>query len=70
MSRGGIIDCGDGSSKLCNIPQYSDRVIVIAGWGVDAKTGLEYWVGRNSYVTKWRRERVGDGSTLLWARTI
>jgi hypothetical protein len=55
MSRGGI-------SKQCNIPQYSDRVIVIAGsrLGVDAKTGLEYWVGRNSYRRgRWFRLALG-----------
>jgi cathepsin X len=61
--RGGIIQCGEGSSKLCNIPQYSDHVIVIAGWGVDAKTGMEYWVGRNSYGTKW-----GEGAGGGWFR--
>jgi len=58
--QGGIIECEDG--PLCNIPMYSDHVIVIAGWGVD-KTGKEFWVGRNSYGTKW-----GEGAGGGWFR--
>jgi hypothetical protein len=30
----------------------TDHVVVIAGWGVDAATGMHYWVGRNSYGTQ------------------
>ena len=30
-------------------------VIVIAGWGTDAATGMDYWVGRNSYGTQVRQ---------------
>jgi hypothetical protein len=51
--KGGIIDCPE-HAPLCNLRQYNDHVIVIAGWGVDAATGKEYWVGRNSYGTKVR----------------
>jgi hypothetical protein len=68
MSRGGIIGCGEGSSKQCNIPQYSDRVIVIAGsrLGVDAKTGLECWVPATA-----TGEGAGGGwFRLALARTI
>ena len=49
--KGGVMTCDNG--PLCNIPKYTDHVIVIAGWGVEAETGTPYWVGRNSYGTKW-----------------
>jgi len=59
--RGGIIKCEDG--PLCNIPKYTDHVIIIAGWGIDEETGVEFWVGRNSYGTKW-----GEGAGGGWFR--
>jgi C1A family cysteine protease len=27
--------------------------VVILGWGVDPKTGVKYWIVRNSYGRKW-----------------
>jgi hypothetical protein len=41
----------------------TDHVVVIGGWGVDAATGLKYWVGRNSYGTQW-----GEGAGGGWFR--
>ena len=37
----------------------TDHVIVIAGWG-RTEEGLDYWIGRNSYGTRWG-EGVGGG---------
>jgi hypothetical protein len=52
---GGIINCNDspGACKVLN----TDHVVVIAGWGVDAATGMPYWVGRNSYGTQVQHAR-------------
>ena len=32
------------------------HVVAITGWGVDAGTGMKYWVGRNSFGTAWGEE--------------
>ena len=63
--RGGIINCdaSKNPSVICNIRKYTDHVIIIAGWGKDELTGQEYWVGRNSYGTKW-----GEGAGGGWFR--
>jgi cathepsin X len=60
--KGGMITCENGG-PLCNVQKYADHMIVIAGWGVDEETGTEYWVGRNSYGTKW-----GEGAGGGWFR--
>lgn len=31
---------------------YTTHVVVVTGWGVDAK-GTKYWIGRNSFGTSW-----------------
>jgi cathepsin X len=41
----------------------TDHVIVIAGWGKDKKTGIKYWIGRNSYGNQW-----GEGAGGGWFR--
>jgi hypothetical protein len=50
VRSGGIINCKDRPSA-CKV-KGTDHVVVIAGWGVDAATGMHYWVGRNSYGTQ------------------
>jgi cathepsin X len=58
--RGGIISNID--------PKYNfltDHVVVIAGYGVDAETGMKYWVGRNSYGSQW-----GEGPGGGWFRLV
>jgi hypothetical protein len=50
LRSGGIINCND-SPAACKVKE-TDHVVVIAGWGVDAATGMPYWVGRNSYGTQ------------------
>jgi cathepsin X len=56
--RGGIITVKDPKYNL-----LTDHVVVIAGYGVDAETGMKYWVGRNSYGTQW-----GEGPGGGWFR--
>ena len=58
--KNGIITCNKG--KEC-YTKGTDHVVVIAGWGVDKQTGLKYWVGRNSYGTRW-----GESSGGGWFR--
>jgi hypothetical protein len=61
VPSGGIINCAD-SPNVCKT-KNTDHVVVIGGWGVDAATGLKYWVGRNSYGTQW-----GEGAGGGWFR--
>ena len=58
--RGGVIRC-DRALPECSLP--TDHVVVIVGWGQDAATGLEYWIGRNAYGTTW-----GEGAGGGWFR--
>ncbi len=46
----GIITCPPSTPACLGV---SDHYVVIAGYGVDATTGLKYWIGRNSYGTNW-----------------
>jgi cathepsin X len=58
--KGGIMRCEHGLK--CKVT-HTDHVIVITGWGIDRVTGVEYWVGRNSYGTQW-----GEGAGGGWFR--
>jgi len=60
--RGGIITCDNPLDKYCHA-KGTDHVLVIAGWNVDKETGIEYWIGRNSYGTQW-----GEGAGGGWFR--
>nr|CAH04633.1 cathepsin X/O [Suberites domuncula] len=35
--------------------QYNSttHVVAVTGWGTDEKTGMKYWIGRNSFGTAW-----------------
>ena len=59
---GKIVASTAGGDPACKY-KGTDHVVVIAGWGVDAATGTEYWVGRNSYGTRW-----GEGAGGGWFR--
>lgn len=58
LYRGGIIDDPTPYND-------TDHVVVIAGWGVDAASQKPYWVGRNSYGTRW-----GEGAGGGWFRIL
>lgn len=58
LYKGGIID---DPTKFND----TDHVVTIAGWGVDATTKQPYWIGRNSYGTRWG-EGIGGG----WFRLL
>jgi len=59
----GPISCGvDATAKFEKYTGgiYSEKTfpsinheIAVVGWGVDAATGTEYWIGRNSWGTYW-----------------
>jgi C1A family cysteine protease len=38
--------------------EFINHSIVIVGWGVDKKTGVKFWICRNSY-GKWFGEEFG-----------
>jgi len=63
LYRGGILTCEDHPADKECFNKEVDHVIVIAGWGVDALTGMSYWIGRNSYGTQW-----GEGAGGGWFR--
>jgi cathepsin X len=46
--QGGVITCDNPKDTMCQT-DIVDHVIVITGWGKDESTGMEYWIGRNSY---------------------
>jgi len=60
--RGGIITCSDPNDQGCNSTDV-DHYVVVAGWGIDSTSGMEYWIGRNSYGTYW-----GEGAGGGWFR--
>merc|ERR1712232_1410447 len=57
--KGGVIT----SSMLPDPSTVTNHVIVLVGYGVDSRTGMKFWVGRNSYGTRW-----GEGSGGGWFR--
>jgi len=55
LYKGGII-----TDRMLPTPSTnSDHVVVIAGFGADPATKVKYWVGRNSYGTRWGEGRGG-----------
>lgn len=48
LSRGGIL-----TDKSCPATGETDHSIVLVGYGTNATTGMDYWIGRNSWGTKW-----------------
>ena len=34
-------------------PYVFDHAIQLSGWGTDEATGIDYWIGRNSWGTYW-----------------
>jgi len=62
--KGGIITCEGSKSPACAWgDNYVDHVIVIAGWGYEEATKTPYWIGRNSYGSRW-----GEGAGGGWFR--
>jgi len=58
LYKGGVID---DPTKFND----TDHVVAITGWGVDPQTQQPYWVGRNSYGTRW-----GEGAGGGWFRLL
>ena len=46
------------SGIIQDATQYNSttHVVAVTGWGVDSKTGMKYWIGRNSFGTAWGEE--------------
>ncbi|CAI9724582.1 cathepsin Z [Octopus vulgaris] len=53
MVTNGFEDYAGGVYKEYNKAIMINHIISIVGWGVDNSTGIEYWLGRNSWGSFW-----------------
>jgi len=63
LYHNGPIACGIAATKKFETYDHGiyieqtdegiDHIISVIGWGVDHDTGVEYWIGRNSWGTPW-----------------
>ena len=43
---GGVLDTSSCGTSL-------DHAVLVTGWGHDSKSGLDYWMVKNSWGTRW-----------------
>lgn len=49
-------DGGIYQSSTCQSGQTVNHALTIIGYGTDSNTGLDYWIGKNSWGTQWGEE--------------
>jgi len=48
-----VLETYTGGIITATQPANIDHIISLVGWGTDAATGIQYWIGRNSWGQYW-----------------